>query len=74
MVKHVTISEAKTHLSRLVEAAESGEEIVIARKGVLSARLVGLHPAGPVPVGFVHGVTVTDAILAPSDAEELAAW
>jgi antitoxin (DNA-binding transcriptional repressor) of toxin-antitoxin stability system len=30
-VKQVTIHEAKTHLSRLIQAALSGEEIIIAR-------------------------------------------
>ena len=38
----VNIHEAKTHLSRLVERAEAGEEIVIARAGVPVARLVPL--------------------------------
>ena len=32
--------EAKTHLSRLLQQMESGEEIVIARAGVPVARLV----------------------------------
>lgn len=32
--------EAKTHLSKLVERAEAGEEIVIARHGTPVARLV----------------------------------
>jgi prevent-host-death family protein len=36
----VNIHEAKTHLSRLVERVESGEEIVIARAGRPVARLV----------------------------------
>ncbi|MDP1858331.1 MAG: type II toxin-antitoxin system prevent-host-death family antitoxin [Gemmatimonadaceae bacterium] len=34
------IHEAKTHLSRLLEQMESGEDIVIARAGVPVARLV----------------------------------
>jgi prevent-host-death family protein len=38
----VNIHEAKTHFSRLVERAEAGEEIVIARAGVPVARLVPL--------------------------------
>ena len=37
------IHEPKTHLSRLVERAEDGEEILIARAGRLVARLVLLH-------------------------------
>jgi prevent-host-death family protein len=36
----VNIHEAKTHLSRLVERVEAGEEIVIARGGRPVARLV----------------------------------
>jgi prevent-host-death family protein len=42
----VNIHEAKTHLSRLVERAEAGEEIVIARAGKPAARLVPLAPEG----------------------------
>ncbi len=36
----VNIHEAKTHLSRLIERAEQGEEIVIARAGKPIAKLV----------------------------------
>ena len=36
----VNMHEAKTHLSRLVERVEAGEEIVIARAGRPVARLV----------------------------------
>lgn len=38
----VNMHEAKTHLSRLVERAAEGEEIVIARNGEPVARLVAL--------------------------------
>lgn len=36
----VNVHEAKTHLSRLLERVESGEEVVIARAGKPVARLV----------------------------------
>jgi len=36
----VNIHEAKTHLSRLVERASAGEEIIIGRAGKPVARLV----------------------------------
>ena len=36
----INVHEAKTHLSRLLERAEAGEEIVIARAGKPVARLV----------------------------------
>lgn len=39
----VNIHEAKTHLSRLVEQVEAGDEVVIARAGRPVARLVGLE-------------------------------
>ena len=39
-MKHVNIHEAKTHLSRLVERVEAGEEITLARAGRPVARLV----------------------------------
>jgi prevent-host-death family protein len=39
----VNIHAAKTHLSRLVDAAAAGEEIVIARAGRPVARLVPLQ-------------------------------
>ena len=42
------IHEAKTHLSRLVERAAAGEEIVIAKAGKPMARLVRYEePAEP---------------------------
>ena len=40
----VNIHAAKTHLSRLVDQAAAGEEIVIARAGRPVARLVPLAP------------------------------
>jgi prevent-host-death family protein len=44
MDQQVNIHEAKTHLSRLVERVEAGEEIVIARAGRPVARLVPHRP------------------------------
>jgi len=42
MPMQVNIHEAKTHLSRLVERAAAGEEIVIAKAGKPMARLIPL--------------------------------
>ena len=44
MPRQVNLYEAKTHLSTLVEAAERGEEIIIARNGVARARLAPIGP------------------------------
>jgi prevent-host-death family protein len=40
---HVTVHEAKTHLSRLLERVENGEEVLIARGRMPVARLVPAH-------------------------------
>lgn len=45
----VNIHEAKTHLSRFVDQAAAGEEIIIARAGKPVARLAPLLPAASVP-------------------------
>ena len=40
----VNVHEAKTHLSRLLERVERGEEVVIARAGKPVAKLVPIEP------------------------------
>ncbi len=42
-MRQINIHDAKTHLSRLVEDAAAGEEIVIAKAGRPVARLVKLE-------------------------------
>jgi len=37
---HVNVSEARAHLSRLLDRVESGEEIIISRSGQPVARLL----------------------------------
>lgn len=39
------IHQAKTHLSKLIERAEAGEDVVIARAGSPRVRLVPIHSA-----------------------------
>lgn len=57
----VNMHEAKTHLSRLVERAMKGEDIVIARAGEPAVRLVPCDPPAPrVPGGAKHLFTVHD--------------
>jgi prevent-host-death family protein len=46
VAKIFNLYEAKTQLSKLVEEAAGGEEIVIAKAGKPRARLVRLAPAG----------------------------
>ncbi len=47
--------EAKTHLSRLVERAAAGEEVVIAKAGRPVARLVALEERSQRTPGFWKG-------------------
>lgn len=60
-MKTVNIHEAKTHLSRLVERVQAGEEIVIAKAGRPAARLVPIEDVRkPVKIGGLKGVAVPD--------------
>lgn len=52
----MNVHEAKTHLSRLLEAVEQGEEVVIARAGRPVARLVAATvPSAPRVPGSWRG-------------------
>jgi prevent-host-death family protein len=73
----VTIHAAKTTLSKLIERANAGEEIVIARRDTPVARLVPM--SGPrVPKrrpGTLKGlVKIPKAFFDPLPADELDAW
>jgi prevent-host-death family protein len=52
---HVNIYAAKTHLSRLVDQVNAGEEIVITRHGRPVARLVPAAAAQPRKPGLLEG-------------------
>jgi prevent-host-death family protein len=43
----MNMHEAKTHLSRIVERVEAGEEVIISRAGKPVARVVPIRPSGP---------------------------
>jgi prevent-host-death family protein len=63
----VNVHEAKTHLSRLLERAHAGEEIVIAKSGKPYARLMPLADRQPKrQSGTLEGmVEITDAFFEP---------
>ena len=72
----VPIHFAKTHLSRLIERACAGEEVVIARRKLPVVRLV---PVTPKRRGRIFGsmrdrITVDDSFFEPLSEEELASW
>ena len=74
MAELVNIYEAKTKLSRLVDRAAAGEEILIGRSGKPLVRLVPVDELGPRQPGLLRGVTIPDALFDPLSDAELDAW
>lgn len=72
-MSQVNLNEAKTHLSRLVERVQAGEEIIIAKSGKPVARLAPLAPLPPRRPGLLSG-KVEDSFFDPLPDEELDAW
>ena len=63
----VNVHEAKTHLSRLLESVERGEEVVIMRSNVPIAKLVAATPPKRRELGWALGeFTVPEDFNAPS--------
>ncbi len=61
MAQTVNVHEAKTHLSRLLEAVERGEDVIIARAGKPVARLVPIQSVRTRRPGAWKGrITVAD--------------
>lgn len=60
----VGVHEAKTHLSRLLERVEAGEEIQLARRGKVVARLVPVRRPSP-RLGSMPEIVVSDDFDAP---------
>jgi len=70
----VNVHEAKTHLSRLLEQAHAGQEIILAKAGKPYARLM---PLAPEPArrqsGRLSG-KLDDAFFEPLPGAELDRW
>jgi len=64
MSEPISISEAKTQLSRLVARAERGEEVTIRRGKVPVVKLVPVSPPPPshrLPIGALKGqISIAD--------------
>jgi prevent-host-death family protein len=62
----VTVHAAKTHLSRLLEKVQAGEEIVIARGKTPVAKLTAVEPARKRRLGTSKGqIRIADDFDAP---------
>ena len=71
-----TVHNAKTNLSKLIEKAEAGEEVIIARRDTPAVRLVPVAAkAVKRQFGAYKGqATVDEAFFEPLLAAELDAW
>ncbi len=76
MKKAHSIHAAKTQLSRLIERAEAGEEVIIARGSTPVARLTRLRPTRVARrFGAMRGrAKVTKAFFEPLPQDELDRW
>jgi prevent-host-death family protein len=70
------VHDAKTNLSKLIERAEAGEEVIIARRDMPAVRLVPVVARVPKrKFGACKGqATVTESFFDPLPVEELALW
>ena len=74
MAVEINIHKAKTHLSRLIERALYGEEVVIAKSGIPLVRLVRIEKDLPEP-GSARGAFILNeswnSALSDQEIEEL---
>ena len=72
----VSVHDAKTHLSRLIEKVLAGEEVVIARNKEPVVRLVREVPPKKKPLlgAFKGKFELSDAFFEQLSEEELKAW
>ncbi len=69
----VNVHDAKTHFSKLLARAHTGEEIIIGKAGKPYAKLVPLAPVRERIPGIAKGA-VTDLFFEALPEDELQAW
>ncbi|QMW22014.1 type II toxin-antitoxin system Phd/YefM family antitoxin [Sandaracinobacteroides saxicola] len=73
----VSVGQAKTTLSKLIAAAEAGEEVVISRGKVPVVKLVPVAPVAKpkrVPGSMKGLIALDDSFFDPLPDDELAMW
>jgi prevent-host-death family protein len=71
----VCIHQAKTQLSKLIAAAERGEEVVISRRETPVVKIVPVQPAKKRVFGALKGkIALGPEFFDPLPEEELALW
>lgn len=68
MMKTVNIHEAKTQLSRLIDAAVKGEPFIIARAGKPMVKVTMIEERSPTRLGFMDG-----SYIIPQNFDEICA-
>ena len=70
----VNVHDAKTRLSKLIAAAEAGDEVIIARQGKPAVKLVPVHPPGFRFDTLAHLVDTVPDFDEATDGVELGLW
>ena len=70
----VNMHEAKSQLSKIIAAAEAGDDVVIARRGKPAVRLVPVQPSGFRFGALAHLVAAVPDFDESMDEEELGLW
>ena len=77
-MRTVNVHEAKTHFSKLIDAAHAGETIVLAKAGKPWARLMPLAPPAPQRIpGRLRSrgpLSQPNVLFEPMDSGELESW
>ncbi len=72
-MKIVNVHEAKTHFSKLLARAHTGEEIIIGKAGKPYAKLVPLSPVKERVPGIAKGA-VSASFFDPLPEDEIEIW
>jgi prevent-host-death family protein len=74
-MKQVTVHVAKTNLSKLIDAALAGEEVIISKGNKPAVRLVAI-PQGRFQFGLLKNVLKSTGpdFFEPMDQEDLSLW
>jgi len=72
----VTVHQAKTQLSKLILAAQAGEEVIIARGATPVVKITALAPLKPKRVFGAHKgeFDLTEGFFEPLPDDELVRW
>lgn len=73
MVIQMNISEAKAKLSELLDAAQNGQEVIIARSGRAIAKLTALSGPPDRQLGFME-LDIDDSLFGPLSGPDLEEW